>query len=505
MASVQLKTAPLVLALLGAGIVGGAGVEALHRADVKAQTVPVVSAATAAAQPPVGTGPAPVAPALAANTLPDFPRITERYGPAVVNISVTGTRKTSATDDDEEASGAMDPFEFFRRFQQGPRGRQQQPRSVPVHGLGSGFIVSADGTILTNAHVVKDATEVTVKLTDRREFRAKVLGSDPKTDVAVLKIDAKNLPVVALGNTKDLRVGEWVLAIGSPFGFENTVTAGVVSAKGRSLPDDSSVPFIQTDVAVNPGNSGGPHFNGRGEVVGINSQIYSQSGGYQGVSFAIPIDIAQRIKDQIVATGKVQHARLGVTVQEVNQTLADSFKLDKPEGALVASVEKGGPAERAGLQAGDVIRGVNGQAIVASGDLPALLAMKAPGDKVQLDVWRQGKRVEVAAQLATVGDKVAKADDKPDAAAGGKLGLALRPLQEGEKRETGIAEGLVVQDVAGAAARAGVEAGDVILAVNGTPAKSVEQVRSVVAKSDKSVALLIQRGDDKIFVPIRIG
>ncbi|MES3000082.1 MAG: DegQ family serine endoprotease [Pseudomonadota bacterium] len=496
MTQAQLKAAPLVLALLGAGIVGGAGVEALHRSTVSAQPAPAV---IAAAQPPVGASPAPVAPALAASTLPDFPRITERYGPAVVNISVTGTRKTSA-----EESGEMDPFEFFRRFQQGPRGRTPQ-RDVPMHGMGSGFIVSADGVILTNAHVVKDANEVTVKLTDRREYRAKVLGSDPKTDVAVLKIDAKNLPVVTLGNTKDLRVGEWVLAIGSPFGFENTVTAGVVSAKGRSLPDDSSVPFIQTDVAVNPGNSGGPLFNGRGEVVGINSQIYSQSGGYQGVSFAIPIDVASRIKDQIVATGKVEHARLGVTVQEVNQTLADSFKLDRPEGALVSSVEKGSPADRAGVQPGDVIRSVNGQAIVASGDLPAVLGLKSPGDRVQMEIWRQGRKVDLNAQLAGASEKVAKAENRPDAATGGKLGLALRPLQDAEKRQSGIAEGLVVEDVGGAAARAGIEAGDVILAVNGTVAKSVEQVRSVVAKSDKSVALLIQRGDDKIFVPVRIG
>src|SRR4029079_15596811 len=224
-----------------------------------------------------------------------------------------------------------------------------------------------------------------VKLTDRREFRAKVLGTDPKTDVAVLKINAGNLPVVSLGSSDNLRVGEWVLAIGAPFGFENTVTAGVVSAKGRSLPDDSAVPFIQTDVAVNPGNSGGPLFNSRGEVVGINSQIYSQSGGYQGVSFAIPIDVASRVRDQIVATGKVQHARLGVTVQEVNQSLADSFKLDRPEGALVSSVEKGSPAEKAALHPGEVIRKANGQPVVASGDLPAIVAQSAPGQRLQME------------------------------------------------------------------------------------------------------------------------
>jgi serine protease Do len=235
---------------------------------------------------------------------------------------------------------------------------------------------------------VSGAREVTVKLTDRREFRAKVLGADAKTDIAVLKIEASNLPVATLGKTSDLKVGEWVLAIGSPFGFENTVTAGVVSAKGRSLPDDSAVPFIQTDVAINPGNSGGPLFNTRGEVVGINSQIYSRSGGYQGVSFAIPIDVTARIKNQIVATGKAEHARLGVAVQEVNQAFADAFKLDKPEGALVSMVEKGSPADKAGLQSGDVIRQVDGQPVVSSGDLPAVIGRAAPGDTITLEVWR---------------------------------------------------------------------------------------------------------------------
>jgi serine protease Do len=284
------------------------------------------------------------------------------------------------------------------------------------------------------------------------------------------------------------------------------VTAGVVSAKGRSLPDDSAVPFIQTDVAVNPGNSGGPLFNGRGEVIGMNSQIYSRSGGYQGVSFAIPIDVATRVKDQIVATGTVQHARLGVTVQEVNQALADSFKLDRPEGALVASVEKGSPAEKAGLQPGDVIRKANGQPIIASGDLPAMVSLSRPGERLQLEVWRQGHKVDLAAQLANASEKVAKAEPREQsAAAGGKLGLALRPLQEAEKRQSGIKEGLLVEDVSGAAARAGVEPGDVVLAINGTPAKSIEQARAAIAKSDKSVALLIQRGEDKIFVPVRIG
>ena len=358
---------------------------------------------------------------------------------------------------------------------------------------------------MTNAHVVRDAREVTVKLNDRREFRAKVLGTDPKTDIAVLKIDANNLPVVPLGHSSDLKVGEWVLAIGSPYGFDSTVTAGVVSAKGRSLPDDSNVPFIQTDVAVNPGNSGGPLFNTRGEVVGINSQIYSQTGGFQGLSFAIPIDLAGRIKDQIVATGKASHAKLGVTVQEVNQGFADSFKLATPEGALVANVERGSPADKAGLKSGDVVRKVNGQRIIASADLPALVGTSLPGDKISLDVWRDGKIVSLTATLGNAADKVAEVAKSDGAAGKVQLGLALRPLQSDEKREAGISAGLLVEDAGGAAANAGVQPGDVLLSVNGRPVNTVEQVRDVVEKSAKSVALLIQRGPDKIFIPVRLG
>jgi serine protease Do len=501
-----LKNTQLVLALLAAGAVGGAGVSAFNAAH---------SIATAAAPAAISAGTVAPLPGVPV-ALPDFSQITERYGPAVVNISVTGTTKVrndspmaQGDGDDNDDTPSGDPFfEFFKRFQQGPgaRGGRGGQQEMPTRGQGSGFIVSADGIILTNAHVVRDAKEVTVKLTDRREYRAKVLGADPKTDVAVLRIDAKNLPVVTLGKVSDLKVGEWVLAIGSPFGFENTVTAGVVSAKGRSLPDDSAVPFIQTDVAVNPGNSGGPLFNTRGEVVGINSQIYSRSGGYQGVSFAIPIDVAARIKTQLVATGKVEHARLGVSVQEVNQAFADSFKLDKPEGALVSMVEKGGPGDKAGLQSGDVIRGVNGQPIVSSGDLPAIIGLAAPGDSVKLNVWRQGAAKEVTAKLGSADEKTAKAESaKKDAASQGKLGLALRPLQPDEKQEAGVDNGLVVQQASGPAALAGVEPGDVLLSINGVPVKTIEQVRATVAKAEKSVALLIQRGDSKIFVPVNLG
>ncbi len=503
MKSAALKNTTLVVALLTAGAIGGAGVGAFNAMHIRASAAPAAMVSSSA------TG------NLSPATLPDFPQITERYGPAVVNISVTGSSKVSdqsemAQGDEEGAS--TDPFqEFFRRFQQGQRpgnGRGGQ-QEMPTRGQGSGFIVSSDGIILTNAHVVRDAKEVTVKLTDRREFRARVLGADPKTDVAVLRIDAKNLPVVKLGKTSELRVGEWVLAIGSPFGFENTVTAGVVSAKGRSLPDDSAVPFIQTDVAVNPGNSGGPLFNARGEVVGINSQIYSRSGGYQGVSFAIPIDVAAKIKDQIVATGKAEHARLGVAVQEVNQAFANSFKLDKPEGALVSAVEKGGPADKAGLQSGDVIRKVNGQAIVSSGDLPAVIGLAAPGDTVKLDIWREGAPKELSARLGNINDKAnAKASEaasKKEASGQGKLGLALRPLQADEKQQAGVDSGLVVEQASGPAALAGVQSGDLLISINGTPVKNIEQVRSAVAKSEKSVALLIQRGSSKIFVPVNLG
>ncbi len=496
----------LVLALVAAGVLGGAGATFVSATHARAAAPTATALAAPSMITPMG------ATTITAVGAPDFSQITARNGAAVVNISVSGMKL--ATNEADEAPAAqrrgpqgIDPndpfFEFFRRFQ-GPNGGLPGQREMPVRGQGSGFIVSADGLILTNAHVVRDAKDVTVKLTDRREFQAKVLGSDPKTDVAVLKIDAKNLPVVPMGSSGDLKVGEWVLAIGSPFGFENSVSAGVVSAKGRSLPDDSFVPFIQTDVAVNPGNSGGPLFNTRGEVIGINSQIYSRTGGYQGLSFAIPIDLATKIKDQIVATGKASHARLGVAIQEVNQTLADSFKLDKPEGALVSNVDAGGPADQAGLKTGDVIRKVNGQPIIASGDLPALIGQSAPGEKVTLEVWRQGKREELTARLGDASDEKAQLAKADDAAGKGKLGLALRPLQPQEKREAGV-DGLLIEDAGGPAAMAGVQAGDVLMAVNGTPVNSIDQVRQAVARSDKSVALLIQRDGNKIFVPVRVG
>ncbi|KAF1023338.1 MAG: putative serine protease HtrA [Paracidovorax wautersii] len=507
----KVKAAPniasrLVLALAAAGIIGVAGVATVRSEHVWAGESTAAPAAVAPATPVIGTVQSP-----------DFSRITELYGPAVVNISVTGTTKVSANDDDDSDAPTQfsspftgpdgkDPFaEFFKHFQQG-QGQGGRAQEVPMRAQGSGFIINGDGIVLTNAHVVAGAKEVTVKLTDRREFQAKVLGSDPRTDVAVLKINANHLPTVKIGDVKSLKVGEWVLAIGSPYGLENTVTAGVVSAKGRSLPDDSTVPFIQTDVAVNPGNSGGPLFNSRGEVVGINSQIYSRTGGFQGLSFAIPIDLAMRIEEQLAAHGKVEHAKLGVAIQDVNQSLADSFGLDQPSGALISSVEKDSAASKAGLKPGDVILRANGQAINTSGDLPALVGLAKPGDSVTLDIWRQGKPQSVIAKLANIDDKTAVADSKKGGAEQqGRLGLALRPLQPAEQRASGIEHGLLIQDTTGAAERAGVEAGDVLLAVNGTPVDSVAEVQALVAKAGKSIALLIQRGDAQIFVPVRLG
>ena len=500
------KRAVAAVAVLAAIGAGGAVVVHQNSATAAGGGAPVAAVTTAA---PAATQAAPQPVPAPSISLPDFSVVAAHNGPAVVNINVTGSVKTSYDGGPQGRGGDAfgdDPFmEFFRRFQgqQQPRGQ----REMPTHGMGSGFIISADGIILTNAHVVRDAREVVVKLTDRREFRAKVLGSDPKTDVAVLKIDAKNLPVVPLAKTDNLKVGEWVLAIGSPYGLDNTVTAGVVSAKGRTLPDDSYVPFIQTDVAVNPGNSGGPLFNTRGEVVGINSQIYSQTGGYQGLSFAIPIDVATKIKDQIVSKGKVEHAKLGVTVQEIDQSFAESFNLATPEGALVANVERGGPADKAGLRPGDVVRTMNGQKIVSSIDLPAMVGLAEPGSKINLEVWRNGKLVPLTATLGNANDKVAAvALDRPDqGTAKLKLGLSLRPLDQMERRQSGIPGGLVIEDAGGAAANAGIQPGDVLLSVNGLAVNTVDQVRQVVDKSGKSVALLIQRGDERIFIPVRLG
>ena len=445
--------------------------------------------------------PAAVSQAPAATAaLPDMSSIVARNSPSVVNISVSGTRKGGPNasrnpqlDEDESIQ------EFFRRFR-----IPQNRGDMPVRGLGSGFIVSADGTILTNAHVVDGAEEVIVKLTDKREFKAKVLGLDTASDVAVLKIAATDLPVARIGKAANTRVGEWVLAIGSPFGFESSASAGIVSANARSLPDGSYVPFIQTDVAVNPGNSGGPLFNMAGEVIGINSQIYSRSGGYQGLSFAIPIEVAMNVERQIVAHGKVQRGRLGVGIQEVNQSLADSFGLKKPAGALVGSVEKDSPAAKAGLEPGDVILAINGKDIGASNELPAIVSSMSPGESARLQVWRKGGARQLEVQVGKFDDEKLAAGDAPEAAKG-RLGVTVRPLTPDEQRRAEVNGGVVVQNVAGAAAKAGIQPGDIVLSVNGEAITSTEQLRSLVTKAEKRIAVLVDRGNARIFIPVELG
>ena len=437
-------------------------------------------------------------------TAPDFAAVVEANKAAVVNITAT-TLKASADEQSQFRSpfggGEDDPFEqFFRHFQ----GQGQAPQ-VPRTGLGSGFIVDKDGIILTNAHVVEGADEVRVKLPDRREFKGKVAGIDTTTDIAVVKIDARDLPVVKIGEPSKVRVGEWVLAIGSPFGFENTVTAGIVSATSRSLPEGSYVPFIQTDAAVNPGNSGGPLFNMQGEVIGINSQIYSRSGGFQGIAFAIPIDAAINVEQQLLAHGKVERGRLGVGVQEVTQSLAKSFGLDRPRGALVSQVEPGSPAEKGGLKPGDVIVAFDGKPIEQSNQLPPLVAQVKPGSPAKMDVWRNGRQETLTLPVGAMQpEKTAKAGrSAPEA--GGKLGLAVRPLTPEERKESGIAQGVIVEQVGGPAARAGIQPGDVITAVNGTPVKSPQELRAAAEKAKEGLALLVRRGERSLFVPLELG
>ena len=438
--------------------------------------------------------PAVASPVVSAG-LPDMREIVARNSPAVVNIAVSGKSREQAPD--FPGLDPSDPFyEFFRRFRIPHRGEQ------PVRGQGSGFIVREDGIVLTNAHVINEADEVIVRLNDKREFKAKVLGADKASDVAVLKIEARNLPVVKIGSSAATRVGEWVLAIGSPFGFESSATAGIVSAKSRSLPDDTYVPFIQTDVAVNPGNSGGPLFNMAGEVIGINSQIYSRTGGYQGLSFAIPIDVAVSIQDQILKHGKVQRGRLGVFIQEVNQSLAESFGLSKPVGALISSVEKDSPAARAGLEPGDVILAVNGKEIESSNELPPIIAGIRPGELVKLQIWRKGETRKIELKVGGSKAEEGASDDSKDAGGAGKLGLTLRSLRPGERYRIDGKNGLLVENVSGAAARAGIRPGDVVLSVNGEAVTSVEQLRALIAKASKRVALLIQRGEATLFVPV---
>src|SRR3984893_720918 len=470
---------------------------------------------TRAATAPATAAPAPGPPAAPASapepvlrSLPDFSQLVDRYGPAVVNVEVVEKPQPSAGG--VQGLSPNDPFyDFFRRF--GVPGPEQGPRAnlPPARGAGSGFIINSDGYILTNTHVVANAEEVTVRLTDRREFPAKVIGADDRTDVAVIKISATNLPIVKLGDPSRIKPGQWVLAIGSPFGFENSATAGIISATSRSLPSDNYVPFIQTDVAVNPGNSGGPLFNMSGEVIGINSQIFSRTGGYMGVSFAIPIDVARNVEDQLVKTGHVVRGRIGVTIQDVNAQLAESFGLDRPRGALVSSVEKDGPASKAGLVPGDVILGVNSHTIERYGELSGSIAAMKPGSDASLLVWRGGKQQTISVKVTELKEQ------QQTAKVGGKqkehvtnqasqFGLTVRQLDPQEKEQAETQGNLVVEEVTGPAASAGVQPGDIILGVNGKRVKTVKELQDEAKSSGKNVALLIQREDAQIFVPLRI-
>ena len=494
---------PLIAAALGASMIG-----------VPVGTLYIAGATRALATPAPAAVTAQVAPVPAAGAsvqLPDFSSMVQKYGPAVVNIQVvtkvaTGFNGQGDQGDDEGGdNGQANPFgpnsPFAPFFHGAPF---QMPSPQPLHGEGSGFIIHPDGVIMTNAHVVNGASEVTVRMTDRREYTAKVIGVDTKSDIAIIKINAKDLPTVKIGDSRGLKVGEWVLAIGAPFGFENSATAGIVSAKGRTL-DSGYVPFIQTDVPINPGNSGGPLFNMRGEVVGINSQIYSRSGGYMGVSFSIPIDVAMQVGQQLQTTGHVTRGKLGVVIQNVTQGLADSFGLPQPEGALVSSVEKGGPAEHAGVQPGDVILKLNGQVLKDSTELPVQIAAIAPGTSVDLEVWRDHAARTVSVKLGAMEDKRTASTNAGSHNDGGKLGLAVRPLTEQEQRQGNVKGGLVVERASGPAAEAGIQPGDVVLAANGSPVNNADDLRGAVEKSKGHIALLILRGDTRLFVPVRVG
>ena len=455
--------------------------------------------------------------AQASRVLPDFTDLVEQVGPSVVNIRTlekVSARDAQAGSPDEEMQ------ELFRRFfgvpMPAPNGPRQQrpnrpqPEQEQPRGVGSGFILSADGFVMTNAHVVEGADQVLVTLPDKREFKARIVGTDKRSDVAVVKIEATGLPAVRIGDVSRLKVGEWVMAIGSPFGLDNSVTAGIVSAKQRDTGD--YLPFIQTDVAINPGNSGGPLINMRGEVIGINSQIYSRSGGFMGISFAIPIDEAIRVSEQLRATGRVQRGRLGVQIDQVSKEVAESLGLTKTQGALVRGVEQGSPAEKAGLEPGDIILKFDGKPIEKSSDLPRMVGNTKPGTKSAIQVWRRGSLIE---KQITVGEfepeappakKSAVPAEKPVTSSAAKfLGLTISDLTDAQKKELKVRGGVRVDAAAEAAARAGIQEGDVILALANTETPSVQVLEALVAKVDraKPVSLLIRRGEWAQYIVIR--
>lgn len=492
---------PLVLALVGVGLAIVASSVALdmHPTQWLNRTATAVSPDNSPVSMRISPANA-IFPPLPGST-PNFRAIVQQASPAVVGVTVAGLHQSTQ---EELSLDFNDPFFQFFRGLPGFQFRTPRQGALPFRSQGSGFLISKDGLILTNAHVVREAKEVIVRLSDYREFKARVLGADPVTDIAVLRISGTDFPTVKLGDDRQLEVGDPVLAIGSPFGFERSATQGIVSAKGRSLPGDTAVPFIQTDAAVNPGNSGGPLFDGSGAVVGINTQIYSQSGGFQGLSFAIPISVAMKVKDEIVSTGGVAHARLGVEVQDLSQALANSFSLSKPEGALISRVIPDSSAEVAGLQAGDVITRLDGQPIVRSGDLRSQISMTSPGKDVMLTVWRDRGFKEVKVKLGEAQNKPRAEGNVEASASHNNLGLVLRPLTQSEQAANDVREGLLVQNVSGTSARAGILPGDVLLAVNGIFLKSLAPLTAALAKKPDSVALLILRRGERIFVPVEL-
>jgi serine protease Do len=455
--------------------------------------------------------------AYAQRDLPDFTRVVEDQGNAVVNISTTQAVRRSAALPQVPGMEDEEVLEFFRRFiprQPGPgQGAPERPPRSESRSLGSGFVISQDGYVLTNAHVVEGADEITVKFTDKREFKAKVIGADRRTDIALIKIDATGLPAVRFGDPSKLKVGEWVVAIGSPFGFENTVTAGIVSAKGRSLPQENFVPFIQTDVAINPGNSGGPLFNMRGEVIGINSQIYSRTGGFMGLSFAIPADVALDVQKQLKEKGRVARGRIGVQIQEVTRDLATSFGLDRARGALVNSVEKGSPADKAGVEATDIIVGFDGKQVDSSTDLPRIVGSTRPGSTVPVEVWRKGATKKLTVTVGElVEDRVAAAEKpKPQAKAeaqANRLGIVVADLTPEQKKDLKVSAGVLVTEVKPDARAPEVRKGDVLMTLvykgQHTELKSAEQFNKLLASLDKNavITLQVKRGESTAFVTV---
>ena len=480
-------TRPLLSLLLALLLLGGCGKEEAPVGD--SEFVRTVSA------PAGGTD----------MLLPDFTKLVEQEGGAVVNIQASRTNENTTLasgENDIDQLPENDPFsEFFKRLQ--PNQADLVEPGDDEYNFGSGFLISSDGYILTNTHVLSGMNSIKVVLNNRREYTARLVGSDTQTDIALLKIDAQGLPTVKIGNPKTLRVGEWVAAIGAPFGFDNSVTAGIVSAKGRSLPNENYTPFIQTDVAINPGNSGGPLFNLRGQVVGVNSQIYSQSGGFMGISFAIPIDVAMNVADQLRRNGKVERGRIGVVIQEVSYDLAKSFGLQAANGALISQVTPGGPADKAGLQPGDIVQSVNGENVKASSDLPVLVGMMPPGTQLTLGIWRNGKGEEVQVTLGSSNTSSADAGNQSGSGTNADNGSGFTSEPTGlQLRSQG--QGLLVLQVEGAAQQAGLRRGDIILMVNRTAVSDENSFNQALNHADHTVALLIQRGNSKLFLALEL-